>query len=109
MVAASAEQAVIFSLTPGNVGDGPEGRELMEKIKGITHIQFCDILMDRAYEGNATREKAFECNFNPVVPPNPNRLEPWQYDKDTYKNLINNQDKPCFRRWNGIGSVLNAT
>ena len=23
--------------------------------------------------------------------------------------LINNQDKPCFRRWNGIGSVLNAT
>ena len=33
MVAANAEQAVAFSLTPGNVGDGPEGRILLENIK----------------------------------------------------------------------------
>ena len=30
-------------------------------------------------------------------------------DDALYRFLINNQDKPCFRRWNGIGSVLNAT
>jgi len=68
----------------------------MEKIKGISHIQFCDILMDRAYEGNATREKAFECHFNPIVPPNPKRLEPWQYDEDTYKKR--NEIERLFRR-----------
>ena len=96
MVAANAEQAVAFSLTPGNAGDGPEGRELMEKIKNIAHVQFCDILMDKAYEGDATREKAFECNFNPVVPPKSNRVDPWQYDKDTYKQR--NQVERLFRR-----------
>jgi len=68
----------------------------MEKIKDIAHIQFCDILMDRAYEGNATRETAFECNFNPVVPPNPNRLEPWRYDEDAYKTR--NEVERLFRR-----------
>jgi len=96
MVAANAEQAVAFSLTPGNAGDGPEGRELMEKIKNIAHVQFCDILMDKAYEGDATREKAFKCNFNPVVPPKSNRVDPWQYDKDTYKQR--NQVERLFRR-----------
>lgn len=85
MVAATAEQAVTFSLTPGNAGDGPEGRKLLEKIKDVPSIQFCDVLMDRAYEGNETRDKAFEYNFNPVVPPKSNRLEPWQYDEEVYK------------------------
>ena len=32
-----------------------------------------------------------------------------QNGEDPFCFLINNQDKPCFRRWNGIGSVLNAT
>ena len=96
MVAANAEQAVAFSLTPGNAGDGPEGRVLMEKIKNIAHVQFCDILMDKAYEGDVTRDKAFECNFNPVVPPKSNRIAPWQYDKDTYKQR--NQVERLFRR-----------
>jgi transposase len=96
MVAANAEQAVAFSLSPGNAGDGPEGRELLEKIKNNPHIQFCDVLMDKAYEGDATREKAFECNFNPVVPPKSNRVEPWQYDEDVYKQR--NQVERLFRR-----------
>lgn len=96
MVAANAEQAVAFSLTPGNAGDGPEGRELLEKIKNISHIQFCEVLMDKAYEGDATRERAFECNFNPVVPPKSNRVDPWQYDEELYKQR--NQVERLFRR-----------
>lgn len=96
MVAATAEQAVTFSLTPGNAGDGPEGRKLLEKIKDVPSIQFCDVLMDRAYEGNETRDKAFEYNFNPVVPPKSNRLEPWQYDEEVYKQR--NQVERLFRR-----------
>lgn len=96
MVAANAEQAVAFSLTPGNAGDGPEGRELLERIKNILHIQYCDVLMDKAYEGDATRKKAFECNFNPVVPPKSNRLEPWKYDEVAYKQR--NQVERLFRR-----------
>jgi hypothetical protein len=40
MVAANAEQPVAFSLSPGNAGDGPEGRELLEKIKDIRIYSF---------------------------------------------------------------------
>jgi transposase len=32
----------------------------------------------------------------PVVPPNPNRLEPWEYDKELYKKR--NEVKRLFRR-----------
>ncbi len=54
--------------------------------------------MDKAYEGDATREKAFECGFNPVVPPKSNRVDPWQYDKEVYKQRNQNQVERLFRR-----------
>jgi transposase len=41
--------------------------------------------MDKAYEGDETRQKAVEKGFSPVVPPKSNRLEPWDYDKELYK------------------------
>ena len=41
--------------------------------------------MDRAYEDNATRELAVKQGFIPVVPPKSNRKEPWEYDKEVYK------------------------
>jgi transposase len=41
--------------------------------------------MDRAYEGDATRELAEENGFEPVVPSNPKRKVPWEYDKEKYK------------------------
>ena len=41
--------------------------------------------MDRAYEGEATRQCVEKCGFQPVVPPKSNRLKPWFYDKTTYK------------------------
>ena len=41
----------------------------------------CRLIMDRAYEGDETRQLALELGFVPVVPPNPNRLLPWEYDR----------------------------
>lgn len=40
--------------------------------------------MDRAYEGDETRALALALGFEPIVPPNPNRLEPWEYDRELY-------------------------
>ena len=42
-------------------------------------------MMDRAYEGNETRQLALELGFDPVVPPLSNRVSPWEYDKELYK------------------------
>lgn len=41
--------------------------------------------MDRAYEGDKMREMAVEKGLKPVVPPKMNRKDPWDYDKELYK------------------------
>ena len=41
--------------------------------------------MDRAYEGNETRQLALDLGFVPVVPPTKTRVDPWEYDREMYK------------------------
>jgi len=52
--------------------------------------------MDRAYEGNETRQLSINLGYTPVVPPNPNRIEPWDYDRELYKRR--NEVERLFRR-----------
>ena len=44
------------------------------------------MLMDRAYEGNETRQLVLDPGMIPVVPPKSNRLHPWDYDHAAYKS-----------------------
>ena len=60
--------------------------------------------MDRAYEGNETRALAVELGFAPVVPPNPNRVEPWEYDRITYRRR--NEVERLHRRLKGYRRVF---
>jgi len=83
MVAADARNVIAWSLTPGQAGDAPEGRQLIAAM-GQHHGRVA-LLMDSAYEDNATRELAHAQGLVPVVPPNPKRRQPWQYDKQRYK------------------------
>jgi transposase len=102
MVAANAECALKFSLSPGNAGDAPEGRKLLAHLGPPSEP--CSLLMDRAYEGNETTRLGRELGFSPVVPPNPNRLEPWEYDKELYKRR--NEVERLFRRLKGFRRVF---
>jgi transposase len=45
----------------------------------------CPLIMDRAYQGDQTLELARELGYLPVVPPNPQRREPWEYDRTLYR------------------------
>ena len=94
MVAASDRDGVIFSLSAGNCGDGPEGRALLRQLGPTDHPVY--LLMDRAYEGDETRALAVELGYIPVVPPKSNRKNPWNYDKQLYKQR--NQVERLFRR-----------
>ena len=71
MVAASDRDGVIFSLSAGNCGDGPEGRALLRQLGPADHPVY--LLMDRAYEGDETRTLALELGYISVVPPKSNR------------------------------------
>jgi transposase len=60
--------------------------------------------MDRAYEGDETRQLALDLGFIPVVPPKSNRLEPWEYDREMYKRR--NEVERLFRRLKGFRRIF---
>jgi len=60
--------------------------------------------MDRAYEGDETRQLALEPGFTPVVPPHPNRVTPWEYDRAMY--CKRNEVERLFRRLKGFRRVF---
>ena len=53
-----------FSLSPGHAHDAPEGRELFFQMSlPLTPIA---LIMDRAYEGDETRQLAIQLGYIPV-------------------------------------------
>jgi len=102
MVAADARTAIAFSLTPGQAHDAPEGRRLLQ-ILGRTAAPVC-LLMDRAYEGDETRQLALDLGFTPVVPPKQNRISPWEYDRVMYQRR--NEIERLFRRLKGFRRIF---
>lgn len=62
------------------------------------------LLMDKAYEGDETRQLALDLGFTPVVPPKTNRLEPWDYDREMYKRR--NEVERLFRRLKGFRRIF---
>ena len=60
--------------------------------------------MDRAYEGDETRQLVLALEMEPVVPPKSNRLNPWEYDHETYKKR--NKIERLFRRLKGFRRIF---
>jgi len=54
------------------------------------------LVMDKAYEGDETRQLVADLGLEPVVPPKANRLCPWDYDRELYKRR--NEVERLFRR-----------
>lgn len=93
---------MIFSLSPGQAGDAPEGRRLLVELGAASEP--CALIMDRAYEGDETRNLAAELGFSPVVPPKSRRTEPWEHDKELYKKR--NEIEQLFRRLKGFRRIF---
>ena len=102
MVAADARTAVTFSLSPGQAHDAPEGRKLLARLGSQGQKPF--LIMDRAYEGNETRQLALALGFTPVVPPLSTRVDPWEYDREMYKRR--NEIERLFRRLKGFRRIF---
>ena len=93
---------MIFSLSPGQAGDAPEGRGLLMELGAASEP--CSMIIDRAYEGDETRKLVSELGFSPVVPPKSSRTEPWEYDKELYKKR--NEIERLFRRLKGFRRIF---
>jgi transposase len=102
MVAADARTAITFALSPGQAHDAPEGRKLLQRLGRMPRP--IHLLMDRAYEGDATRQLALDLGYVPVVPPKQNRLMPWEYDRAMYRRR--NEIERLFRRLKGFRRIF---
>jgi transposase len=72
------------------------------------------ILMDKTYGGDEIRTIVAEKGVITVVPPKANRKEPWEYDKERYKQrneieryfLRLKRFRRIFTRYDKFGSVF---
>ena len=60
--------------------------------------------MDKAYEGNETRQLVLDLGMVPVVPPKSNRVDVWEYDRELYKKR--NEIERLFRRLKGFRRIF---
>ncbi len=113
MVAADARTAVAFTLSSGNAHDAPEGRKLLSALDPNTLDDLNTLekpadnpamIMDRAYEDDATLQLVLDLGFVPVVPPKSNRVNPWAYNKELYKRR--NEGERLFRRLKGFRPIF---
>src|SRR5215510_6066618 len=102
MVAADARTAIVFSLSPGHDHDAVHGRALLDELGPMP--EGLPLVMDRAYEGNETRQLVLDLGMIPVVPPKSNRLHPWDYDRALYKKR--NEIERLFRRLKGFRRIF---
>lgn len=102
MVTANDRCALTFSLSAGQAHDGVEGRRLLSDWQNKP--QNIPLVMDRAYEGDETRQLVLDLGFEPVVPPKSNRLNPWTYKRNIYKRR--NEIERLFRRLKGFRRIF---
>ncbi len=93
-----------FSLTAGQAGDGPAGRDLLRQTDWSLCPDARAAIMDRAYEGDQTRQLALDLHLEPVVPPKVTRLNPWEYDRELYKRR--NEVERLFLRLKGFRRIF---
>ena len=92
----------MLKLSPGQAGDAPQGRELLEA--GGPAPTDCALIMDAAYQGDETLRLARQLGYTPVVQPNPQRLVQWEYDRVVYRRR--NEIERLFRRLKGYRRVF---
>ena len=87
-------------MSAGPAGDAPEGRKLLTSLSLSSEY----VIMDKACEGDETRQTVRDLGLTPVVPPKRNRVDPREYDRERYKQR--NEVERLFRRIKGCNAVL---
>ena len=98
----SPETLFHFTGIPSQAHDSPEGRKLLASMG--PQDDNVALVMDRAYQGDETRQLALDLGFTPVVPPLKTRTDTWEYDREMYKRR--NEVERLFRRLKGYRRIF---
>ena len=102
LIAASDRFALTFSLSGDNAHNAPEGRALLTEWGGVG--KELPLVMDRAYEGDETRQSVLSPGMDPVAPPKANRPVKWGYDRTVYKRR--NEVERLFQKLKGCRRIF---
>ncbi|WP_343142671.1 transposase [Lysobacter sp. N42] len=80
------------------------GQRVAQAARDIPASAWRHLVMDRAYEGNETRQLALDLGLDPVVPPHPLRAQPWAYNTEIYTRR--NEIERLFRRLKGFRRIF---
>ena len=84
MVCDSQGWPIRFTLTGGQASDGPQPIPL------LTGIEAGTVIAGKGYESNRRLAFIRSGGTTAIIPPKRNRKEPWEYDRELYRqrNLI---------------------
>ncbi len=82
-VAVGHDRALAFSFSPEQASDAPAGRKRLKTLEN-GGWDGTKVIMDKAYEGDETRQFVFDLGREAVAPPKSNRLSIWAYDRELY-------------------------
>lgn len=80
MVTDAQGQPIRLALTGGQEADGPQAIPL------LTGIETEGIIADKGYESNQILTFIQGQGAEAVIPPKSNRKDPWEYDRQLYRN-----------------------
>jgi transposase len=84
LTAADEDTAIIVEVIPGQAGDAPELKPVLEQT--LNRVEVVDELAgDKGFDGDAQREACIDNDVFPNIPNRKNRIDPWPYDKEGYK------------------------
>jgi transposase len=84
LTATDEDTAIVVEVIPGQASDAPEMEPLLEQtLKRVEVID--ELVADKGFDGDAQREACIDNNVFPNIPNRKNRIDPWPYDKDGYK------------------------
>ena len=102
MISIGDRQAMISGLSGGQTHDAPEGRALLKS--WTDPVADVPMLMDRACEGDKTRQLVRDLGMTPVMQPKANRKDPWEFDREICK--LRNEVERLFARLKCWGRVF---
>jgi len=83
LTAADEDTAVAVEVIPGQAGDAPRLRPLLERSLGRVAID--ELAGDKGFDGDGQRRACLDRGVFANIPSRKNRTDPWPHDAEGYK------------------------
>lgn len=85
LTAADPDTALVVDVVPGQTGDAPLLEGMIQRTEA--RLETVDeVVADKGFDADTLRTDLIERDINPVIPNKVNRVNPWPFDADAYRD-----------------------